>query len=359
MSGLGTMTLAFIRMTLRNRMALFWMLAFPAIFIVLFGFILGNDEGPDFEVGVVGAEQSPVSQGILEQMRQTASFTITLGTETDERQALEEGDRDAVLIFQQADNGRLSAQILYDQSDFQRSQVAMLAIQQFLERANAEMTAAQPAIEIAVEGVQSNALRFIDFLTPGILGMAIMQNGVIGMSMGLVGYRERGILRRIKATPFPLWKFLVAHVLSQLGIAVLQAIIFIGLAMTLFDLTVAGDVLSMLVMVISGCLAFISLGFIVSGMTRNVETASAVATIVTFPMMFLSGVFFPIDTAPAWMQPITKIMPLTYLVEALREIIIRGQSILTTWPNLLVMVATAVVGLAIGLRFFRWEPRAV
>jgi ABC-2 type transport system permease protein len=359
MSGLGTMTLAFIRMTLRNRMALFWMLAFPVIFIVLFGYIIGNDEGPDFEVGVVGAEQSPVAQEILGQMRQTASFTITLGTEADERQALVDGDRDAVLVFRQASDGHLSAQILYDQTDFQRSQVAMLAIQQFLERANAEMTAAQPATEIAVEGIQSNALRFIDFLTPGILGMAIMQNGLIGMSSGLVGYRERGILRRIKATPFPLWKFLVAHVLSQLGIAVLQAIIFIGLAMILFDLTVAGDVLSMLAMVVSGCLAFVSLGFIVSGVTRNVETASAVASIVSFPMMFLSGVFFPTDTAPAWMQPITKIMPLTYLVEALREIMIRGQSILATWPNLLVMVATAAVGLAIGLRFFRWEPRAV
>lgn len=359
MSGLGTMTLAFIRMTLRNRMALFWMLAFPAIFIILFGYIIGNDEGPDFEVGVIGADQSSVAQEILEQMRQTASFTITLGTEADERHALEEGDRDAVLIFRQADNGRLSAQILYDQTDFQRSQVAMLAIKQFLERANAALSDAEPVIEIAVEGVQSNALRFIDFLTPGILGMAIMQNGLIGMSSGLVGYRERGILRRIKATPFPLWKFLLAHVLSQLGIAVLQAIIFIGLAVVMFDLKMTGDVLSMLVMVVFGCLAFISLGFIVSGMTRNVETAAAVANIVSFPMMFLSGVFFPIDTAPAWMQPITKIMPLTYLVEALREIMTRGQSILTTWPNLLVMVATAAVGLAIGLRFFRWEPRAV
>lgn len=359
MSGLGTVTLSFVRMTLRNRVALFWMLAFPAVFIVLFGFIIGNDTGPELSVGVAGVEQAPLAQQILDQMQRTPGFTVSVGTADAERRALENGDRDTVLLFRPLDDGRVSALILYDQTDPQRSQIAMLAVQQFLEQANAALAGTEPVIEVAVEGVQSEAFRYIDFLTPGILAMAIMQNGLIGMSSALVGYRERGILRRIRATPFPLWKFLVAHALSQLGIAVLQAVVFIGLAVALFDLTLAGDVVSLLVMVTSGCLAFIALGFIVSGLTRTVETASAVANVLGFPMLFLSGVFFPVDAAPAWLQPVTKAMPLTYLAEALRAIIVRGESVLATWPDLLVMLATAAVGLAIGLRFFRWEPRAV
>ena len=347
------MILANYRMTLRNRMALFWNLAFPMIFIVLFGFLFSTDFSVD--IGVAGANANEMSEEIAGQLEAISAFSVSTGDRVDELEALEDGNRSVVLVFSEGAEEQLRAELFYDESNPQQSEIALGAVQQYLTQYNlAAMDGPQP-VEVTTQAIASNDLRYIDFLVPGILAMSIMNSGLIGLASAFVSYREKGILRRIKATPFPLSQFIVARIVTQLTIALTQAVVLIGLAKLLFDLRIDGNLLNVFVMVILGATAFLSLGFVISSFARNQEAADALANAFSFPMLFLAGVFFPVDSAPAWLQPITRAMPLRYLADAMRDLMVRGSTLPDQWFNILIMLLTAVVGLALSLRLFKWE----
>jgi ABC-2 type transport system permease protein len=348
------MTAANLKMSLRNRMALFWNLAFPLLFIVLFGYLIGNSSF-SFDVGIVGADTSEATQQIVQQMQDSDAFSVKTGTKDAELEALQDGRRSVVIVFSEGSNGQVQADVYWDQTDPQQGAIALNAVRQFLSEANASISGGVPAIDVNVQAVESNSLRYIDFLVPGILAMSLMNSGMIGLASAFVTYRERGILRRIKATPFPLSSFIGARISSQLVISVAQAIILIGAGKLLFDLQITGRLIDVFIMVILGSLAFLSLGFVIAAFAKNQEAADSIANAVTFPMLFLSGVFFPVDSAPEWLQPIMKLMPLRYLADGLRDLMVRGASLADVWVDVLVMILTGVIGFLLAMRFFRWD----
>jgi ABC-2 type transport system permease protein len=359
MTGFQAMTLANIKMMVRNRSALFWLLAFPLLFILLFGYLLG-DTGVDVKVGLVGTDTSQVAQQVADQMKQVDGFTVTVADRDSEMAALNKGDRQVVVVFGPGNGtNQATADIYFDQSNPQLSQIAVSAVQQYLNEANIALTNTPRAIAVQVQGVNTKDTRYIDFLVPGILAMSIMNNGLLGLSTAFVTYREKGILRRIKVTPFPLSSFIMAQITTQLLIALAQSVILVGAAWALFGLHVTGSYLSVLVLILLGSLAFLSIGFLISSVAKNVEVANSVANAISFPMLFLGGVFFPVDSAPGWLQPITKALPLTYLANGLRDVMVNGNGLFNVWLALLVMLATAAVGLVLSVRLFRWEARAV
>ena len=358
MNALRHMITANLKMTVRNRSALFWLLAFPVLFIVLFGYLF-NSGSFGVDVGVVGADTSGQTVQVVDEMKKVDGFTVTAGNRDDELAALEKGKRDIVVIFGPGEQaGQISAQIYYDKSNPLTSQVAVSAIQQFFSQANQAITHAPQAIVATFRGVSTEQTRYIDFLVPGILSMSIMNNGLMGLSSAFVTYRDQGILRRIKVTPFPLWSFILARILTQVAVAVVQSALLLVVGKLLFDLRFTGDYPSLVAMIALGSLAFLAIGFLTSGLARNTEVADSVSNAVSFPMMFLSGVFFPIDSAPAWMRPITTAMPLTYFANGLRDIMIHGKTFFAVWSDALVLLATALIALVLSVRFFRWEARA-
>jgi ABC-2 type transport system permease protein len=348
------MILANFRMTFRNRMALFWNLAFPAIFIFLFGFLFQGDFS--LTVGVAGADSSPVAAWIVQEMEATEGFDLNIGSEEDELAALQDSDRAAVVVFSPGENpDQIQAAVYYDETNPQQGQIALAAVQQFLQQVNTSALGSERPVEITSQAVASTGLRYIDFLVPGILAMSIMNSGMIGLASAFVSYREKGILRRIRATPFPLSSFITARIISQVGISVVQAVVLIGLGRLLFGLQINGSLLNVLVMVVIGSLAFLSLGFVISSFAKNQEAADALANAVSFPMLFLAGVFFPVDAAPRWLQPITRILPLRYLADAMRGVMVQGSSLASEWQNILVLLITATIGVLLSVRFFRWD----
>jgi ABC-2 type transport system permease protein len=350
-----TMVRANLKMVLRNRQALFWNLAFPGLFIILFGYLVGRDTGVNITVGVAGDATSPLYQESVAAMESSEVFTVKTGSEAEELEKLIDGDRDVVLVFgpPPAEDGFPTVQISYDQTNGPNAQVAVSAVRQVL----LSVAQGENPVPITEQPVAGEDIDYIDFLVPGILAMALMNSGVIGLSTAFVSYRERGILRRIKVTPFPLTSFVLARIVSQLAVAVAQAVILVGMAKLLFDLQVHGNIFLIGLTVILGALAFLSIGFAISGFARNAETAATYANLITFPMLFLSGVFFDLDTAPEWLRTATRILPLRHLVDALREPMTRGKGIATTWPDLLFLLATFAAGMVIAVRFFRWEAR--
>ena len=354
MTALLAMVRANFTMSLRNRAALFWNLAFPALFIVIFGVVFGRGESVHFDVGVTGAE-SAYRDRVVQAMSDSPTFTVTQGSQDEELQALATGSRGVVAVF--SDSGAAdelpAVTIYYNATQGPVSQVAVGVMRQVLSGA----AGGTPPLQITEQAVTGDDVSFMDVFAPGILAMSLMNSGVISLATGFVTYREKGILRRIRVTPFPLTSFLLARVISQLLIALLQAVILLGMAWALFGLHLRGNLIVTLVAILIGALAFLAIGFALSGIAPNTETAASYANLVTFPMLFLSGIFFSMENAPSWLQPITKILPLPYLVNALRDSITFGGGFAAIWKDLLVLLAFFVAAMVIAVRFFRWDTK--
>lgn len=360
-----SMVRANLKMQVRNRTALFWLLAFPALFILLFGFLFKNNSDITVSVGVVNGNSTPVAAQMTKAMQKSSFFKVQRsGDREAELKKLEQGDVDAVLVFpERASPGRpLHVTSYVDRSRVSTSQAVSAALQQIADRFNQGPERGPRLVSLDTRGVQSHHLSTIDYLVPGFVAMSIMQNGILGLSAAFVALRERGVLRRIRMTPFPLVSFIGARIVSNLIVVLCQVGILLGMARALFDLRVGGDIVSVAtgvaVFSLLGALAFLAIGFFVAGISRKVESANTLGNLITFPMLFLTGIFFPINQAPQWMQEVSKALPLSYLADGLRQAMVYGTPFTHLWTDAVALLATALLGLILAVRFFRWDAGA-
>ncbi|MGH2408923.1 MAG: ABC transporter permease, partial [Chloroflexota bacterium] len=145
------------------------------------------------------------------------------------------------------------------------------------------------------------------------------------------------------------------NVLSQLVVVLVQVVILMLVATKLFNVKVVGDIPTLVLFALLGGLAFLTIGFAISGLAKTGEAANALGNVVTMPMMFLSGVYFPISGAPEWLKPLIGFLPLTYLANGMRDIVLRGVGAGGLGIDVLVLAITAVLGCGVAARTFRWE----
>ncbi|AOV16597.1 ABC transporter permease [Acidihalobacter aeolianus] len=203
--------------------------------------------------------------------------------------------------------------------------------------------------------VQGRQIGYVDWLIPGVLGMNMMFSALFGVGYVIVRYRRNGVLKRLKATPLAAFEFLAAQVLSRLWLMlIVTAIIFFGLKLML-GFPVMGSYLDLLLVFLLGSACLISLGMLVAARLRSEELAGGLLNAITWPMMFLSGVWFSLAGLNPWMQKIALIFPLTHIIHAARAIMLDGDGLAAIAPNLITLAVMTAVFLAVGAWSFRWE----
>ena len=201
MTPMLAMIKANVLMSLRNRAALFWNLAFPALFIVIFGVVFGRGASVEFSVGVAGPE-SAFRDEVVARLEANPAFTLSVGDEDAELHALQESKRGVVAVFG-AETGASAlppVTLYYNETEGPVSQIAVGAVRQVM----IEAAGGPPPLPIEERPVIAQDVSFMDVFAPGILAMSLMNSGIIGLATAFVNYRERGILRRIRV-PNP-WK---------------------------------------------------------------------------------------------------------------------------------------------------------
>jgi ABC-2 type transport system permease protein len=354
MQSFWAMLVANLKMSARNRAAFFWNIAFPAVFILIFPALFSSGIGGQPSVGITGAD-TPLRQQVVQALKDTGSFEIYEGSREEEQTALEKSDRSLVIVFPEGELSESSPlQLLTGQSDSPSSKIAVASVRSAL----LDILGQPQGIAVTQQQVADLNTRFIDFFTPGVLAMSIMNAGMIGLSTAFVGYRERGILRRIKVTPLPLWKFVLSRILAALAIVMVSCFALMAMAKIVWGLNVRGNWLLIVGVLALGGLAFLGIGYAIAAISRNVETAAVFGNALSFPMLFLSGVFIPVSSMPSWLQPVAYILPLRYLVDALRKPMMYGDGIGAIWVPLLVLAAIFLAGFGVAIRFFRWDATA-
>jgi len=358
-----SLTVASTKMYFRNRSAVFFTLFLPLAFIGIFG-LLSKSSTPAMKLDVTNHSSAELSKNVVSALKQVGAFNITETSESSAREQLSKGKIDLQVIIP-ADFGSINAKTHqfetsniithYNAANPGTGQTANLILGQILAKFNDSVTRTPQIINLQSSGVKTNNLGEIDFLLPGILGMTIMQLGIFSVAFAFVSMKTTGMLRRIQATPTHPVNFVLAQAITRLLIGILDVVMLVGLGVWIFGFHMVGNFAEFMLFGVIGTIVFLAFGFAVAGYAKDENSAAPIANLLSFPMLLLSGVFFPADGFPSWLKDVTSHFPLTYLVDALRSIANLGTPITQLTGDLVGLLVWGVVMFFVAVRLFRWE----
>lgn len=390
-----TLIVASIKNKLRNGTSLFFSLIFPAIFIAIFS-LFDFEGGVELNVIVVNPAQTQIGTQLEQGLQKMEGFGyLAVGNLDEAKKLLEEGQDIEFSIYQATDSDdeekvyetvteerrpsvvvylppdldsrmeeaitqqtTLPIQIFYDNT--QQSQYSPIVI---MEGILADMTdlysqqvfqyQGRNLFTLQKKGLSVKEISYFDFIVPGIIGMGLMQSGIMGVAATMAAYREKKILKRIQATPLPMSKFLAGEIMAFLLISFLQTTILLILSTQLLGANIYGSIPLIYLLAVIGNITFFSLGFIAAAIAKTAQGAATLGNIIAMPMMFLSGVFFPRESLPAGIKAVATALPLSPLLDALRMVAINEATIYDIkWKFLLISI-WAVVSFTIAVRLFK------
>jgi len=365
MRTLWSLTVANVKSLMRDRAALFWTIFFPIMFVFLFGSIFGGTSDARISVGYVDQDGTAASAGFRQAFAGISLLNLHDGSLDDEKAAMQRGEVSAVIVIPkglqdavvQAKTGAKASaaiQLYGDPSQSQTSQVISGVVAQVANGFNLAAQGGTAIVTVNPVSLQSTSISAVTYLVPSILAMALMQLGIFA-AIPLVQQREKGILKRIGATPLARWKLVGSNVLLRLVVAVVDAVLIVGIGFAVFNVQIVGNLLAVAGIVLLGAASFLAIGFALASFLKTEEQAQGVVQVVQLPMMFLSGIFFSFDFLPGVLQTVARFLPLTYLGDALRQVMVNGTQVAPLGVDLAILTGWLVVCLGIAARAFRWE----
>ena len=197
----------------------------------------------------------------------------------------------------------------------------------------------------------------LDYLVSGLMGFAILGLTIFGMAAGFTADKKTGAIARLKATPITAVHLVASTALVYAILAIISVAIMVAAAVIIFDFDMIGNWFSFAAFIVISTISLLGIGLIIGGWANNDKQAAPIAQLVAFPMMFLSGVFFPVFLMPEWLQNIAKWIPLTHVNDGLRLISSQGRSITDVWPQIWPLLIWGAVAYIVASKVFRWEGK--
>ena len=363
MRPLLALTAANIRSYVRDRAALFWTLAFPLIFIFMFGFIFQDGTQSRLNLGWTDEDKSQAAAQLREGFAAQAGTQLTDASKDDALAKMRQGDVDAVIVVPAgygdgvtagaAGSGGPTSILVY--TDPSRSNLVASVYQAVGYVLGVVNLGGKPPLVLPKpETVQTENLNAISYFVPSMLGLSVMQVGIFA-AIPLVGDREKLILKRLAATPLRRWQLVGSNVLMRLLIAIAQTVIIVAVGTFFFGVDIVGSMVTTFGFVLLGAMTFLSLGYVIASFASTEDSANGMTSIIQFPMMFLSGSFFQINQMPEFLQGVARIIPLTYLSDALRQVMVGGAAFAPLWVCAAVLLAWLAICFGIAAVKFRWQ----
>lgn len=363
MQALLALTRANIRSYTRDRAAVFWTLAFPLVFIVLFGLIFQGSGTTRLTIGWVDADSSAAAQQLQKGFEALDGVTLVPTTREDAVSQMKVGKVDSVIVVPVGYGAGLDAagagtgapvqlEVYTDPSRPSLQGSVYQAVGTVLGVVN--LGGRPPLVVPSPQTVETENLNAISYFVPSMLGLSIMQVGIFA-AIPLVADREKLILKRLAATPLRRWQLVGSNVLMRVLIAFTQAVIIVAFGSLLFGVEVVGSLILVAAFVTLGAMAFLALGYVIASFAKTEDAANGMTSMIQFPMMFLSGAFFQIDQMPQFLQVVARIIPLTYLADALRQVMVGGAAFAPLWVCAAVLLGWLVVCFGIAARKFQWQ----
>lgn len=357
---LFAITRASLQSTLKSPSAIVFSIAFPMVFILVFGF-LGNSRG--FKMNAAMAPGSDTSGALYEVLKNNAAISwVNIEDTSATDKMLSEGDIVALVHINKA-SGNISPiyEINLRSSVSQKDKVAQLeAIIKTTVQGNDTLIQNRTSelVHINTDIAAIREFKTIDFILPGQLGFSLLAGSIFGTAFIFFSLRETLVLKRFFATPVSRQAILLGEGIARLVFQLMGAAVIIVVGYFAFGYTLVNGfvtVVEMLALCTLAILVFMGFGFIISGLAKNQSTIPPLSNIVTLPQFLLAGTFFPIDVFPTWLQPLCRVLPLTYLNDALRKVAFENAGFWELRWDILMLLIWAVIIYAIAARVFKWE----
>ncbi|MFA5314267.1 MAG: ABC transporter permease, partial [Methanomassiliicoccales archaeon] len=312
------------KMFLRNKGAVFWTFAFPILLILIFGAIFSAMNDATYTLYVQNNDNDQYSDQLITGLEASGVLKIEMvDSYVNVTKYIKDNSVTSFLIIPAnftanvMTNGTQVAyvELLQDQTQ-QSSSVISSVVNAVVNNNNNVLSGSVVFISVDSGAIVENNLSYIDLFLPGIIGLTAMTNCVFYMQGVQSRYYSTGIFRKLSTTPFTRFEWLLSRALWQIALVFMSVAAIIVVGMLFFDVHLTITIEAIL-MIITGCLVFTGLGMMISRFSKDEESANAAASAITFPMMFLSGSFFALESMPSYLQMIAKVMPLTYLNEGL------------------------------------------
>jgi len=352
-------------------------LAFPIIMILLFGYGMGG-EMTDLPIVVVSQSHGDLTDLTLDTIKSTETYHVVevMDNLNDGKERVDNGEVKVAIILPSDYDDDSSSQkgvtLYLDSSDQMASQIIESSTQGIFYRLS-NMVAAQTSVSTQDADIEPSVMhslnnfkddislhinriygniKYIDFLVPAILGMTVMMSCMMGMGATIAGERETGELARLFMTPTSVSTVIGGKIAAKLLIELVRALILIFMAVLLFNVSIKGGFLQTFIVLVIGALCFVGFGIMLSARTSTQEDYAQMSLPFSMPMMFVSGVFYPIETMPWILQKLAYIFPLTYLNDAMRGIMLKGQTLGDVWLDLVVLLGFTALFFIIGVKRF-------
>ena len=351
MTAFHSLARAMLKGFFRDRMAVFFAVIFPLMFLVLFGGIFTDQGASKAEIIQVG--RVSIFDDAPPAAKDYVAKSLDITRSSDERSAIEKvrkGDADAV-VTQQGD--RIT--VRFSRADPVKAAEVQGQVQAIVQAANIESTGQPPRLGVRTAQVEDESLSAIQYYTPGLMGWAIASGATFGAATNLVVWRRNGLLRRLRLAPIPTRSVVLARIAVSITIAIVQAAIFVGVGMALFGLRLTGAWPMIVPLLACGTLAFMAIGLLAGAVARSEEAAVGIANFVVLPMAFLSGSFFPLEDAPGWVRGVSQALPLKHLNEGMLDTMVRGEGPGSAIVPTVILLGFTIVLAAIASRLFRWD----
>ena len=347
----------------RDRLALFFTIIFPLIFLFVFGGIFGKQSSVSFKIALINQSGSDFSKQYVEQAHKDKIFKIDEKIDSLDKanEKMKRGEIDATIILPPSfgavtDGGPTGdAKVLYTANGEQAASTLTSVLQAQFKGINSGITHSAEPFKVVSELSSTQSLSRFDYTFAGLLGFSILGLGIFGPISVFPELKKQGILRRLHTTPLKVWQYFVSNALSQAIIGLITMAILFAVAMAVFHLKLVGNIFELALFLVMGITTILGIGLAVGGWAKNERQAAPLANIIVFPMMFLSGTFFPRYVMPEWLQHASSYLPLTPVIDGIRLIATEGKHLTQLGPQIGLMGIWIVIIYFIAFRVFRWE----
>lgn len=348
----------------RDATAIFFTVAFPLIFLFVFGGIFGKGSDLSFKVALINQSHSQFAQNFVDNAKTQKVLKVNsdITTLDQAKEKMSRSELDAVIILP-SDFGEVKnqtypsgkAQVYYTRNNEQAGQTLTSVLEAQFKAINANFVKIDTPFTVKAEVTADKRLSTFDYTFAGLLGFSIIGLGIFGPVNVFPELKRQGILRRFNTTPLKVWQYFLSNVATQAVVGLFTMAILFAVAILVFHLNVVGNYLELGLFIVLSIVTILGIGLALGGWAKNQRQAAPLTNIVVFPMMFLSGTFFPRFLMPEWLQQASVFLPLTPIIDGLRLIITEGKHLIDLGSQLGLIGIWLIVIYFIAFRVFRWE----
>ncbi len=348
----------------RDRLALFFGILFPVIFLFVFGSFSSNGgNNTHFNVALINQAHTALANKADQLISQSNVFKVqsSINTVAAANKKLNENQIDGIIVlppnFGISTNGQPKgvAQVYYTINNIQAGQTLTALLKSYFNSVNRRYVSYFGPLAVNGQATTNKSLTPFDYTFAGLLGFSIVGIGIFGPVNVFPELKKQGILRRLHTTPLKVWQYFTATMIAQAITGLLSLLIMFIVAIFVFHLKVIGNYFSIGLFMAYSIIAILGIGLAIGGWAKNERQAAPLSNIIVFPMLFLSGTFFPRYLMPHWLQIASKYLPLTPVIDGARLLTTEGYSLVQIAPQIGLLTAWIVIIYIIAFRVFKWE----